>query len=75
MRLGLNDEEGTEFSVSALNSLDNSSRVLGAEIKRRLSDSWSLHVEGSAYVGIDKDDAVYAVRRDSYIGVNLDYGF
>ena len=74
-RLGLNDEQSTEFSVSALNSLDNGSRVLGAEFKRRLSDSWSLHVEASAYVGIDKDDVVYAVRRDSYIGVNLDYGF
>ena len=73
--LGLNDEPSTEFSVSALNSLDNGSRVLGAEFKRRLSDSWSLHVEASAYVGIDKDDVVYAVRRDSYIGVNLDYGF
>ena len=74
-RLGLNDEPGTEFSVSALNSLDNDSRVLSAEFKRRLSDSWSLHVEGSAYVGIDEDDVVYEVRRDSYVGVNLDYGF
>ena len=74
-RLGLNDEQSTEFSVSALNSLDNGSRVLSAEFKRRLSDSLSLQVEGSAYVGIDEDDAVYDVRRDSYIGVNLDYGF
>ena len=74
-RLGLNDEQSTEFSVSALNSLDNGSRVLTAEFKRRLSDSLSLQVEGSAYVGIDEDDAVYDVRRDSYIGVNLDYGF
>ena len=74
-RLGLNDEPSTELSVSALNSLDYSSRVLGAEFKRRFSDSWSLHVEASAYVGIDKEDVIYAVRRDSYIGVNLDYGF
>ena len=74
-RLGLNDEPSTEFSVSALNSLDNGSRVLSAEFKRRLSDSLSLHVEASAYVGIDEEDVVYAVRRDSYIGVNLDYGF
>ena len=74
-RLGLNDEPSSEFSVSALNSLDNGSRVLSAEFKRRLSDSLSLHVEASAYVGIDEDDVVYAVRRDSYIGVNLDYNF
>ena len=74
-RLGLNDEQSTEFFVAVLHSLDNGSRVLSAEFKRRLSDSWSLHVEGSAYVGIDEEDAVYDVRRDSFIGVNLNYGF
>ena len=74
-RLGLNDEQSTEFLVSLLNSLDNSSRVLGAEFKRRLSDNWSLHLEAAAYMGIDEDDAMYAARRDSYLGVNLDYNF
>ncbi len=74
-RLGLNDEQSTEFVGSVLNSLENSSRVLGAEFKRRLSDSLSLHVEAAAYVGIDEEDAAYVARRDSYIGVNLDYNF
>ena len=74
-RLGLNDEQSTEFTVSVLESLDYSSRVLNAEFKRRLSDSWSLHVQSYAYVGIDEDDAMYDVRRDSFIGVNLDYNF
>ena len=74
-RLGLNDEQSTEFLVSLLSSLDNSSRVLGAEFKRRLSDNWSLHVEAAAYMGIDEDDAMYVARRDSYLGVNLDYNF
>ena len=74
-RLGLNDEQSTEFTVSVLESLSSSSRVLSTEFKRRLSENWFLHVEASAYVGIDEDDVVYDVRRDSYIGVNLDYGF
>ena len=74
-RFGLNDEQSTEFVGSVLNSLENSSRVLGAEFKRRLSDSLSLHVEAAAYVGIDENDAAYVARRDSYIGVNLDYNF
>ena len=74
-RLGLNDEQSTEFLVSLLSSLDNSSRVLGAEFKRRLSDNWSLHLEAAAYMGIDEDDAMYVARRDSYLGVNLDYNF
>ena len=74
-RLGLNDEQSTEFSVSVLQSLDNSSRVLSAEFKRRLSDSWSLHMESSVYLDIDEQDVIYDVRKDSFIGVNLDYNF
>ena len=74
-RLGLNDEQSTEFTVGVLGSLDNSSRVLNAEFKRRLSESWSLHVESSAYLRIDKNDIIYPVRRDSFIGLNLDYSF
>ena len=74
-RIGLNDEQSTEFVVSVVESLDNSSCVLGAEFKRRLSDHWSLHAESFAYLGIDEDDIVYPVRRDSFLGVNLDYNF
>ena len=74
-RLGLNDEQSTELFASVLGSLDNGSRVFNAEFKRRLSDHWSLHVETFVYSGIDEDDVLYAVRRDSFIGVNLDYNF
>jgi len=74
-RLGLNDEQSTELFASVLGSLDNGSRVFNAEFKRRLSDHWSLHVETFVYSGIDEDDILYAVRRDSFIGVNLDYNF
>ena len=74
-RLGLNDPQSTEFVVSVLGSLDNSSRVVAGEFKRRLSDSWFLHVETSAFLDIDEDDFIYYVRRDSYIKVNLAYSF
>ena len=74
-RLGLNDEQSTEFFASVLGSLDNGSRLFNAEFKRRLSDHWSLHVEAFVYSDIDKEDVLYAVRRDGFIGVNLDYNF
>ncbi len=74
-RLGLNDEQSTEFTVSVLESLDNSTRVLSAELKRRLSENWSMHVESTAYFDVDETDVIYEVRRDSFIGVNLDYNF
>lgn len=75
MRLGLNDEQSTEFTVSTLESLEYSSRVVSVEFTRRLSDSWSLHAESSGYVEIDEEDVIHDVRRDSYIGVDLNYGF
>ena len=74
-RLGLNDEQSTEFFASVLSSLDTGSRVFDGEFKRRLSDHWSLHAETFLYWGIDKDDVLYTVRRDSFIGVNLSYNF
>ncbi len=75
-RLALNDEHDTEFVLSSLSSVDTSTRVLGAEFRRRLSDSWSLHAEASAYLEVDeKDIPVNPVRRDSFIAVNLDYSF
>ena len=74
-RLGLNDEQSTEFVVSTLASLDTDGRILSAEFKRRLSDRWSLHVESTLYFGIDRNDVAYDVRRDGFIGVNLDYNF
>ena len=73
--MGLNDEPGTEFTVSVVNSLANSSRVLIAEFKRRLSDNWSLHIESTVYLDIDESDQIYDVRRDSFVGVNVDYNF
>ena len=74
-RLGLNDEQSTEFVASVLDSLDTGGRILSVEFRRRLSDRWSLHVETSAYIGIDKDDVAYIARRDSFIGANLNYNF
>ena len=74
-RLGLNDEQSTEVFVSVLESLDGGGRALNAEFKRRLTDSLSLQVEGSAYLGIGRDDAIYPVRRDGYIGARLDFNF
>ena len=74
-RLGANDEHDTAFVVSVLGSLNRSSRIFNAEFRHRLSDSWSLQVEGAACLEIDPDDAAYSVRRDSHLGVNLDYHF
>ena len=73
-RLALNDVESTEFTVSVVEDLDHAGRAFGFEAKRRLDDNWSLKLEGTAFHGVDwPGDALYDVRRDSFIALNLVY--
>ena len=54
--------------------LDHAGRAFGFEAKRRLDDNWSLKLEGTAFHGVDwPGDALYDVRRDSFIALNLVY--
>ena len=73
-RLALNDVEGTEFTLSVAEDLDHGGRVFGFEAKTRLNDNWSFELEGTAFHGVEwPDDALYGVRRDTYIGLSLIY--
>ncbi len=75
LRLGLNDVQTTEFVFSSLSSLHNDSHLIGGEVKRRLLDDWLLHIESVKYLKTDVTDALYPIRRDSYIRVKLAYNF
>ena len=74
-RVDLNDEHGTNFFLGVLDSLEADSRVLSAEFSRRLSDSLSLNVEATSHIGFETDEIAYDVRRDSHIGISLEYSF
>jgi hypothetical protein len=74
-RVDLNDEHGTNFFLGILESLEADSRVLSAEFSRRLSDSLSLNVEATSHIGFETDEIAYDVRRDSHIGISLEYSF
>ncbi len=74
-RLTLNDVEGTEFIVGTLEDADVGTRSLNAELNRRLSDQWSLHLEAAAFLDIDKADAAHWTRRDGFVELNLIYNF
>ena len=74
-RIGLNDEMSTEFFISVFNSLENDSKVISGEFKRRLDDNWFMSIQGTAYANVAASDILYNVRRDSFIGLNLDYSF
>ncbi len=74
-RIGLNDEMSTEFFISVFSSLEDDSKVVSGEFKRRLDDNWFMSIEGTAYADVATSDILYDVRRDSFIGLNLDYSF
>ena len=56
-----------------MNDIDTTTRVLTLEFNRRISDSWSVHLEAIALLDVDNTDLSYTTRRDSFIEMNLIY--
>ncbi|MDE0031659.1 MAG: hypothetical protein OXU75_00750 [Deltaproteobacteria bacterium] len=73
--LAFNDVQGTELLVSILGDLRHDSRSLNLELKRRLSDSWTMRLEAIANLSADPDDLTYDGRRDSFLGVDFTFSF
>ena len=73
--LAFNDVEGTELVAGVLGDLDHDYRALNLELKRRLSDSWSMRLEAIVTLASDPEDLTYDGRRDSFLGVDFTYSF
>ena len=74
-RLAFNDEQGTEFIGGVLTDLDHDSRFVSLELSRRLRNNWSLHFETVLLLNVGEADLLYAMRRDSFIELDLVYSF
>ena len=76
VRLALNDVQSTDFVVSMLADLEHSTRSVVVEFNRRLTDQWSLHMEGLFILAVDEADLThYQTRRDSFVEVTATYNF
>ena len=73
--LAFNDVQGTELAAGLLGDLRHDTRVLNMELKRRLSNSWSMRLEGIANLSADPEDLTYDGRRDSFLGVEFSFSF
>ena len=73
--LAFNDVQGTELVAGLLGDLHHDYRSLNLELKRRLSDSWSMRLEVLAVLSADPRDLTYDGRRDSFLGVGFTYSF
>ncbi len=74
-RLAFNDIEDTDLFFGVLADLDTGTRSFSVQMNRRLDDNLSLHLEGSLLENVGEDDPVYPSRRDSFIGMELTFGF
>ena len=74
-RLALNDEQGTEFIGGVLSDLDHDSHFVSLELSRRLRENWSLQFETVVLLNVGEADLLYAMRRDSFVGLDLVYSF
>ena len=74
-RLALNDVENTELIASVIADMDHSTRLLGFEAKRDLSDSWTATVEAAVMLDVDEKDVIHDTRRDGYVLLNATYSF
>ena len=73
--LAFNDVQGTELVAGILGDLRHDYRALNLELKRRLSDSWSMRVEAIATLSADPHDLTYDGRRDGFLGVDFTFNF
>ena len=74
-RLAFNDVENTELIASVIADMDHSTRLLGFEAKRDLSDNWTATVEAAVMLDVDEKDVIYDTRRDGYVLLNATYSF
>ena len=75
VHLALNDVPGTEIAVGFLGDVSRDYRALSVELRRRLSDRWSMRLEAIANVKVDPEDLTWDARRDSFVGVDFNYNF
>jgi len=75
LHMAFNDVQSTEIALGLLGDLRHDSRALSVELKRRLSDDWSLRVEAIAYLSVDPRDIHYDTRRDSFLAAHFNYNF
>lgn len=76
VRYALNDLHDTAFFASFMQDREHTTGVLFLEFNRRLSEHWSMNMEGFHILNADeKDVQLYPVRRDSFIELRLNYNF
>ncbi len=70
-RLVFNDVQGSQLLLVGTVDQHTSGRAISAEASRRLGNSWRLSLEGRWFSAGQPDDALFVLRQDDYLQLEL----
>ena len=71
VRLGLNDEAGTELVGGIIADSEGDATALTLDASRRIGDDWKVELEVRTWNGVEHDDPMAPLRRDDYVQVTV----
>jgi hypothetical protein len=71
LRLALNDTQSSTVLAGVVVDRHRHSTAWRIEASRRLTDRWSIELDGRVFADIDPDDALNSFRRDDYLQFRL----
>ena len=71
VRLGFNDEAGTEFLAGVTGDAEGDATTLNLEAKRRIGEHWKVEFETRVWTGVERADPMFAFRSDDYVQLAL----
>lgn len=75
LRLAVNDVAGTELLMGLVQDMDQASKLVNIEGRRRITDHWTIEIEGLILMQHSENDLLYAQRADDFLQVSLSYYF
>ncbi len=76
MRLAFNDAQSTDALIGVIKDAHKDTTIVSVEASRRLGNAWKLSLEARYYEKVDiTDQALYSVRDDDYVQLELAYYF
>ena len=71
LRLGLNDEAGTELLAGVIGDAEGDATTLDLEASRRIGEHWKVELEARAWTGAERGDPMFAFRSDDYVQLTV----
>ena len=71
LRFALNDEQSSQLLMGFTYDLEGDASTFSLEASRRLSDHWTIEIEGRAVMGARPTESLYSFRKDQYLQFTL----